>query len=511
MKCCSLPRNLSPALLRLLAAPAVFVLSVSMLAPFAAALENDVVPEGARVEKLAGDFQFVEGPAYGPDGLLLFSDIPANSIIRYVGDGKTEVFLRPSGQSNGLAFDATGNLWACQHELRRVVRIDPEHRETQHIVADRYDGKKLNSPNDLALDGYGGLYFTDPRYGGGEPLEQPVKGVYWVSPKGEVKRVIDTLKLPNGILVSPDRKTLYVAENGTREIFAWPIVEPGRLGERKRLYEADQSLDGGGCDGMAIDREGNVYATYAKGITVITPDGKLVARIPVPEHPANCGFGGKDGKTLYITARTGFYAIELKIPGVALRERGPEADIHEDADAKAGAEFGGEGLREKKFRDLVLRVPAGWKESEASSTFRLGQFELDAAKDDAEGGEVVVFWFQGGVGGLDANLKRWIGQFDAGGRSGTIRRGTSEGGQEYTMIDLSGTYRQSFGPPVRGQTRPRPDWRVANVWIDDPAGAYVLRISGPKSTVEKEMKSFRRAFGAAPAEREKETSIEDVK
>jgi gluconolactonase len=219
-------------------------------------------------------------------------------------------------------FDQAGNLYACQGGDRQVAKIDVAKGKAITVVAKSHDGKKLNSPNDLALDGHGGLYFTDPRYGGGEPVEQKVMGVYYIDRSGKVSRVIEDLERPNGILVSPDGRHLYVAEPNRRELYRYDIDSPGKLSGKKLIFTGDRTLDGGGPDGMAHDTQGNVYATY-NGIVVLAPDGKLIGRISVPERPANCAFGGKDNKTLYITARTSLYAIDTKVKGMELEKRGP--------------------------------------------------------------------------------------------------------------------------------------------------------------------------------------------
>jgi gluconolactonase len=282
----------------------------------------DLVDPEAKVRKIAGDCVFTEGPAWSPQGFLLFSDIPNVRIVQVLPDGTVRDFLKPSGRANGLMFDKAGNLYACQGGARQVAKIDVSKGKAITVLAESYGGKKLNSPNDLALDGHGGLYFTDPRYGGGEPVEQPVMGVYYIDRSGNVSRVIDDLERPNGILVSPDGRFLYVAEPNRRELYRYDIDSPGKLSGTKLIFTGDRKLDGGGPDGMAHDAQGNIYATY-NGIVVLAPGGKLIGRISVPEHPANCAFGGKDNKTLYITARTSLYAIDTKVKGMALEKRGP--------------------------------------------------------------------------------------------------------------------------------------------------------------------------------------------
>ena len=301
------------------AARAVGVLVWVTFSTIASAVElEDLVAPGARVERIAQGFQFVEGPAWSPDGFLLFSDIPASRIIQLNPDGSLENFLRPSGQSNGLMFDRAGFLYICQHGPRQVARIDPENDKELTVLAGHYDGGRLNSPNDLALDAHGGIYFTDPRYGGGT-LEQPVMGVYHIDSEGEVSRIIDDLRRPNGILVSPDGLHLYVAEPDRRQLYRYRILAPGEIDDKTLIFTGDAGTDGSGPDGMAHDVHGNIYATY-RSVVVLDPDGNLIGRIGVSQPPANCAFGGQDNRTLYITARTSLYKIDMQVEGMALAE-----------------------------------------------------------------------------------------------------------------------------------------------------------------------------------------------
>ena len=181
-------------------------------------------------------------------------------------------------------------------------------------VAESYNGKKLNSPNDLVLDGKGGVYFTDPRYGSRDDMEMDVEGVYYVSRRGKLTRVIDDLERPNGLILSPDNKTLYVADNAAKTIWAYDAEEDGTLTKARKFAEMDLQSRGGG-DGMTIDSRGNVYCAGQGHIWIWSPAGDRLARIPVPESPANCVFGGPEGKTLYITARRRLYNIDLNVAG----------------------------------------------------------------------------------------------------------------------------------------------------------------------------------------------------
>jgi gluconolactonase len=276
-------------------------------ATFAAEPESLVAPK-AKVEKLAGDFRFTEGPAVDAKGNVYFSDIPNNRIHIWSTEGKLSTFRENSGGANGLFFDKQGNLIACEGGNRRVTLISPDGKVT--VLADKYDGKKLNSPNDLWVDADGGVYFTDPRYGAKEDLEQDGFHVYYISAdRKTVTRVVNDLKTPNGVLGNAKDKLLYVADPGDRKTYVYPILGAGKLGEKKLFAEQ-------GSDGMTLDERGNVYLTAQRGVNVFSPDGKMLQTIEVPEGPANMCFGAADRKTLFITARTSLYAVKMKASGV---------------------------------------------------------------------------------------------------------------------------------------------------------------------------------------------------
>ena len=443
---------------------------------------SELVAAGAKLETLWKDGRFTEGPAASRDGRLLFSDIPNERIVEWLGDGSSKVYLESSGRANGLMFDGRGVLYACQGGARRVVQIDTTKEKVEvQPVAILYDGKKLNSPNDLALDTHGGLYFTDPRYGRGEPLEQPCKGVYYVSAAGDVRRVIEDLELPNGILVSPDGKHLYVAENAKGEIYRYAIEGAGKIGKGAVFYRGDPELDGKrGPDGMAHDARGNLYATY-RAVTVISPGAEVLGRIEVPLRPANCTFGGKDRKTLYITARSSLFSIQMQVEGAPLRDKGPGGSKKE-------------ATRPVKLRELTLDAPESWKATTPRSSVRLGQFEIAAHGKDKEGAELVVFLFGGNTGGVEANVERWIGQFDADGLRGEQESGASREG-DFVFVDLVGTYQRPVGPPVLRRSQPTPGWRVINGIVKKGNDFYFLKLSGPKATVGRHAAALRTAIG----------------
>ena len=293
---------------------AFMLLSVSAaLAQGAGGLDR-IVPEGAEVERVATGFTFTEGPAWDGKGHLYFSDIPENVIKRVDESGNVGVFVEPSEKSNGLMFDAEGYLIACRHRGRDVVRISPEGEV--EVLAASYKGKRLNSPNDCIIAADGAIYFTDPHYGlEGRPREQEVEGVYRIAPDGSLTRVIDDMTRPNGLFISPDGKTLYVADSQEKKLRAYTLLPDGSAtaGRDFAVFETEER---GSPDGMTLDAEGNIYCTDGGGVWVFDRTGKHLGTIKTPEVPANCTFGGADRKTLYITARTSVYRIRLLIPGL---------------------------------------------------------------------------------------------------------------------------------------------------------------------------------------------------
>ena len=297
---------------------------VLALANGADAKDNPIVPPGAKVERLWDRGSFTEGPAYGPDRCVYFSDI-GNRIMKFdPATGKTAVFREPSGRANGLDFDPEGRLVACEGANpgggRRVSITDKDGKV--RTLADRWQGKRFNSPNDLTIDRQSRVYFTDPRYAGQEPREIASESVYRIDPDGTVTHIITDVQKPNGIALSPDMKTLYLADSnpgGNQHLLAYPLRPDGTVGPRRLLYDFGK---GRGIDGMCVDVRGNIYGAAGSGKTggiySFSPEGKRLAFLPVPETPTNCVFGGKDRKTLYITAGKSLYRIKLAVEGFAV-------------------------------------------------------------------------------------------------------------------------------------------------------------------------------------------------
>ena len=282
------------------------LLAGTCVAACAAASAEELTAPGAKVERLADGFLFTEGPARDAEGNVYFSDIPNNRIHVWSLDGKLTTFREDSGGANGLYFDREGNLLACEGGNRRLTSIAPDGQVT--LLADRYDNKKLNSPNDLWIDPRGGVYFTDPRYGKTEGLEQDGFHVYYLPPDGEpLVRVLDDLVKPNGVVGTADGKRLYVTDAGDGKTYVYRIRPNGSLSDRRQIAPV-------GADGMTLDERGNLY--LARNVVhVYSPDGKNLATIEVPEAPSNVCFGSRDRRTLFITARKGLYAIRMSVQG----------------------------------------------------------------------------------------------------------------------------------------------------------------------------------------------------
>ncbi len=277
----------------------------------AASQKSQVVAKKAEIIKVASGFAFTEGPSVSPDGKVFFTDQPNDAI--HVWDEKEGVslYLKESLRSNGTFFNAKGQLMTCADLHNQLVTFDENKK--MHLVYENFNKVHLNGPNDLWITPEGGLFFTDPYYHRnyweeGHKELQDARGVYYLSPKGEVKRVIDDFKQPNGIIGTPDGETLYVADINDRKIWKYSIQSDGTLSDK--TFFAPK-----GSDGMTIDNKGNVYLTSGK-VWVYSPQGQLIEVIETPEKPSNVCFGGKKRQTLFITARTSVYILKMKVKGV---------------------------------------------------------------------------------------------------------------------------------------------------------------------------------------------------
>ncbi|MEJ2567823.1 MAG: SMP-30/gluconolactonase/LRE family protein, partial [candidate division WOR-3 bacterium] len=262
------------------------------------------------VKKVQGDFQFTEGPAWDMQGNLYFSDVSANKIYKMNKDGGISVFIEPSGHANGLMFENKDKLLVCQMD-GQLVSINPETKKVT-VLTDKYNGNRYNAPNDLVVDKNGGIYFTDPLFRAPQPLPQEKQAVYYISNNGKVTLLLEIPEAPNGIILSPDEKTLYVISSMQKDMWAYPVISPGELGEGSIFCELSQAKgkDNSGGDGVSIDSKGNLYIASELGVQIFNLEGKLLGIIKFPEQPANVTFGGPNMKTLYVTARTSLYSAK---------------------------------------------------------------------------------------------------------------------------------------------------------------------------------------------------------
>jgi gluconolactonase len=296
---------------------------------------NALVPAGTPIEHLAGGFDWSEGPAWHPDGFLVFSDVPQNTIYRWDEEDGLGVYLRPSGYagddppgsemgSNGLTFDRERRLVMADHGNRQVARVT-EDGWMKTPLATEYDGRRFNSPNDLVYHSSGALFFTDPPYGLAGQDEDPAKelaanGVYRLDPDGTVTLLVDSLSRPNGVALSPDERTLYVAVSDPEaaRYYAYALSDDGDVGAGRVLFDATPlvgSENPGLPDGLAVDRDGHLFATGPGGVLVLTPDGRHLGTIETGRPTANVAFGD-DGSSLYITADGDLLRVRTRTVGL---------------------------------------------------------------------------------------------------------------------------------------------------------------------------------------------------
>jgi len=307
-----------------------------------------IVPAGAKVLKLATCCKWLEGPVWTHQGYLLFADIPGNRILKWTPEGGISVFLQPSGYlgketfagpesgSNGMTLDRRGRLTVAGHARRNVYRLETMSGSAQiTVLADRYQGKKLNSPNDLVYRSDGSLYFTDPPYGlptqGDSDPQKELRfnGVFRIRDAfshkagappdpGKLELIIKDLTRPNGIAFSPDEKVLYIAVSDPdhKVWMRYDVRSDGTVTNGRVFYDATSAPGDGGPDGIKVDEKGNLYGSGPGGVWVFSPDGKHLGTFKIPERVANLNWGGADARMLYITASSSLYGVQLKIPGV---------------------------------------------------------------------------------------------------------------------------------------------------------------------------------------------------
>lgn len=279
----------------------------------ALAQNTEIKPAGA-VEKVAGDFGFTEGPVWDPQqNCLYFTDIPNATIYKLDSAGKLTKFTEDSKHTNGLFITADGRLLGCQMD-GQVVQYDKETANAK-VLAGQYKSKRFNAPNDLVIDKDGGIYFTDPLFRAPTPLPQEIQAVYYISKSGDVTRVTQGIKAPNGIGLSPDGKSLYVCPSKQSEMLVYDVAGPGEISNGRTFCKVTQpeGKTDTGADGIVLDEKGNVYITTHLGVQIFSPAGKNIGLVKFPEQPANVTLGGPEGKTMYVTARTGLYKVEMPI------------------------------------------------------------------------------------------------------------------------------------------------------------------------------------------------------
>jgi gluconolactonase len=270
-----------------------------------------IIADSAKLEKVAGGFSFTEGPAADKKGNIYFTDQPNNRILMWSEKGGIKTFLEPAARSNGMSFDKKGNLWTCADEKGELLMITPKKKI--EVVSGSFDGHRYNGPNDVWIAPDGGMYFSDPffvrDYWTHKQMTQPKQCVYYLKPDHKtVVKIVDDLLQPNGVIGTPDGKTLFIADMQGRKTWSYKINPDGSLSDKKLFCEM-------GSDGLTLDEEGNLYLV-GRGVTVYDKSGNKLGTIPVPEGwTANICFGGKDFKTLFITASKGLYSLKMKVRG----------------------------------------------------------------------------------------------------------------------------------------------------------------------------------------------------
>lgn len=276
---------------------------------------KEIINPDSQVEKIATGFDFTEGPLWHPDGFLLFSDVNAHIIYKWQPGQKTEIFRQPSGGANGNAFDSSGRLVTAEQGNRRISVT--EKNGDIVTLANNYQGKRLNSPNDLAIKSDGSIYFSDPPYGiKAEQEELGFYGVYRLALDGTLTLLVNDFVRPNGIVFSPDETKLYVNDSQENFIRVFDVTSDGLLKNGKLFAQLEALSDKGAADGIKVDIKGNVYSTGPRGIWVFSPQALLFGIIEIPKPASNLAWGDKDYQTLYITAKSSVYRIRCQIPGV---------------------------------------------------------------------------------------------------------------------------------------------------------------------------------------------------
>lgn len=260
---------------------------------------------------MAAGYAFAEGPAWSPMGFLIFGDIPNNKLLQFTAGQPASVFRENSNGATGNRFDTQGRLYTCESHTRRVTRTDKKGKV--EILADHWQGKRFNAPNDLAVRKEGDVYFTDPAFGNQQDTrELDFFGVYHISRKGELEVIAKPKGRPNGIALAPDGRTLYVSNSDERNVRAYDLDKSGGASNERTLISGIEGVP----DGICVDEKGDLYVA-ANQIHVYSPEGKPIGMVPTEETPSNCAFGDPDLGSLYITARTSVYRVRLDVKGIS--------------------------------------------------------------------------------------------------------------------------------------------------------------------------------------------------
>ena len=261
------------------------------------------------IEKVDAGFRFAEGPVWSREGFLLFSEVPHNQLRKLVPGERSSVFREDAAGASGNTYDAQGRLYTCESRARRVIRTDKKGKI--EVLADKWEGKRLNAPNDIVVRKDGNIYFTDPAFGAqSDTRELGFYGVYHINPKGGMELAAKPEGRPNGIAFSPNGRILYVTNSDDRNVRAYDVDRAGALSNERVVVEKIAGVP----DGIRVDEKGNLYVA-AKGLAVYAPDGKFLHTFDLSETPSNCAFGDPDLQTLYITARTSVYRVRLDVKG----------------------------------------------------------------------------------------------------------------------------------------------------------------------------------------------------
>jgi gluconolactonase len=267
--------------------------------------------DNLQIDKVATGYAFTEGPAWSPMGFLIFSDTPNNKLLRFMPGAPAELFRENSNGANGNRFDAQARLYTCESHTRRLTRTDKKGKV--EVLAERWQGKRLNAPNDLAIRKEGDVYFTDPAFGNQQDARDlDFFGVYHISRKGELEVIARPKGRPNGIALAPDGRTLYVDNSDEKNVRAYDLDKNGAASNERTLISGIDGVP----DGICVDEKGDLYVA-ANQLQVYSPDGKALGMIPLEETPSNCTFGDPDLGSLYVTARTSVYRVRLDVKGIA--------------------------------------------------------------------------------------------------------------------------------------------------------------------------------------------------